>query len=312
MDLTILFYTIMKLAILIGIGMFLAYKISFSEDIRQFLVFIIINISLPALIISSFLQVTVDRSLLGHILIVFLFSFCYIVASLIITGGFVKVLKFKSNRVRETAFLSAFGNTGFIGIPLCASIFGAKGAVLAAAYDAGNALLLWSIGVLLMQDNRKLTLANLKKMINAPNIAVILGVLLAVNQFNPGILVKDVLSSVASLASPSAMIYIGMLTMTILKERNFISTKLIAIPVSLKIVVFPLIGLGILTFINIPPDLKYLILIQMAMPSITTASIIFAMNKADEKYALMHTLLTCFLSLLTIPLLIVIGGLVII
>ena len=62
-----------------------------------------------------------------------------------------------------------------------------------------------------------------------------------------------------------------------------------------------------LTLFNFPQEIKYLLLIQMTMPSITTSSIIFAMNKADENYALMHTLVTSLLALITIPLLMMAG-----
>ena len=150
MELTVLFNTIMKLAILIGIGMFLASKIPFTNDIRKMLIFLIVNISLPALILNGFLQVEVEDSLLKQIVIAFIFGCCFILFSLFFGGLAAKLLKFKEIALVKR-LLSAFGNTGFIGIPLCASIFGPKGAVLAAAFDGGTALLVWSLGVLLVK-----------------------------------------------------------------------------------------------------------------------------------------------------------------
>lgn len=105
MELTVLFNTIMKLAILIGIGMFLASKIPFTNDIRKMLIFLIVNISLPALILNGFLQVEVEDSLLKQIVIAFIFGCCFILFSLFFGGMAAKLLKFKGNRIGETAFV---------------------------------------------------------------------------------------------------------------------------------------------------------------------------------------------------------------
>ncbi|MCQ6277529.1 hypothetical protein JMM81_21965 [Bacillus sp. V3B] len=46
----------------------------------------------------------------------------------------------------------------------------------------------------------------------------------------------------------------------------------------------------------------------MAMPSVTTASIILALYHADEDYGVMHTLVTNLLCLVTIPAIVLLGG----
>ena len=46
----------------------------------------------------------------------------------------------------------------------------------------------------------------------------------------------------------------------------------------------------------------------MAMPSVTTASVILALYNADENYGVVHTLLTNFLVLVTVPVIVILGG----
>ena len=157
-DYSILIFTIVKLALLMGIGMWLTKKLNFTTDVRRFLIFVIINITLPALILNGFLQLTIDNTLMKEIAIVFIFSVAFNVIGLLCGWSFAKMIGLPSVKARETGFLSIFGNTGLIGIPLCAALFGPKGAVLAAVFDAGMSLTLWTVGVLFIQGKLNITL----------------------------------------------------------------------------------------------------------------------------------------------------------
>ena len=167
MDYSILLFTIFKLAVLLAIGVWIAYKIPLTKDIRGLLIFTIINIALPAIILNGFFQVEMNDSLINQMMIIFLFSISFIIIGLIIGWLFSKLIGLNPLKARETAFLSTFGNTGLIGIPLCASLFGAKGAVFAAVFDAGMSLMLWTVGILFIQGKRKVTLQNVKSMLSA-------------------------------------------------------------------------------------------------------------------------------------------------
>lgn len=308
MDYSILLFTIIKLSILLAIGMWLTNKIPLTKDIRGFLIFVIINIALPAIILNGFFQVKINDSLIQQMIIIFIFSVCFILLGLIIGWLSSKLLGFQPNKARETAFLSSFGNTGLIGIPLCASLFGAKGAVFAAVFDAGMSLMLWTVGILLIQGKRTVSLQNLKSMLSAPNVAVLTGILITILKLDLGFFIKDVTSTLAGVASPLAMIYIGMLTMTIIRSKKRVSAKLVSVPVTLKLLVYPIIGIMVLMILPISRDVEQVLLIEMAMPSIATASVIFALYQADEDYGVIHTLFTNLFCLGTIPIIMLIGS----
>lgn len=55
-------------------------------------------------------------------------------------------------------------------------------------------------------------------------------------------------------------------------------------------------------------NIKQILLIKLAMPSVTTASVIFALHHADEDYGVIHTLFTNLLCLVTIPIIVLLGG----
>lgn len=307
MDYSILILTILKLAIMMGIGMFLTYKIQFTPDVRKFIIFVIINIALPAIILNGFFQITFEDTLMKQLVIIFIFSVAFNVIGLLIAWSFAKALKLGKLKARETGFLATFGNTGLIGIPLCAAIFGPKGAVFAAVFDAGMSLILWTVGVLFIQGKKDISLKTFLSMLSMPNVAVLLGIMLTFFQIKPIYFIKDITATLAGAASPLAMIYIGLLVMTIIKANKRVSPKLVAIPVSFKLVILPSLGMLVLSFLPIAQEVRQVLLIEMMMPAITTAPIIFALYQADEDYAVMHSLATNLLALVTIPLLFFIG-----
>ncbi len=290
-----------------GLGMWLTTKISFTADVRRFLIFVIINIALPAIILHGFFQITIDDSLVEQMFIIFVFSLCFNAIGLVLGWLFAKSMGLSPLKARETGFLAIFGNTGLIGIPLCAAIFGPKGAVFAAVFDAGMSLMLWTVGVLFIQGKKQVTFKNLRSMISVPNIAVLVGLTITFLQLDPGFFLKDLTATLAGAASPLAMIYIGMLTMTIIKEKKKISAKLIAIPATLKLLLFPLIGMLVLSLLPVTQEVQQVLFIVMAMPTISTASIILARYQADENYGVINTMVTTLFSLITVPLVFLVG-----
>ena len=63
-----------------------------------------------------------------------------------------------------------------------------------------------------------------------------------------------------------------------------------------------------LPFYQVNGDVEQLLVIEMAMPSVTTASVILARYHADEEYGVMHTLVTNMVVLDTVPIIVLLGG----
>ena len=305
MDFAILWIAIGKIALMLGIGMWVGHRVvPMNPDIRKMFIFLIINVTLPALILNGFLQLAVDREFLGELLGIFVFTFCFILAGAFAGWLVARAFRLSPQKAREAGFLSAFCNSGLIGIPLCSALFGPKGAVMAAVFDAGMAIVLWTVGVWMVRpERRKLTAASLRSVVNGPLIGIAIGFVVILADLEPGRFARELIAALGGAASPLSMFYIGMLIMMMIKARKRVSPKLMALPVAMKLFVLPLAALAIL---NVLPflggDARSLIHIQMSLPNIATASIIMAMAGADEEYGAMAMLVTTLLSLATIPL----------
>jgi|HigsolmetaAR203D_1030402.scaffolds.fasta_scaffold00632_9 hypothetical protein len=306
MDFSILLIAIGKIAVMLGLGMWVGHKVvAINPDIRKLLIFLIIYVTLPALILNGFLQLETNRELLRQLFGIFAFSFIFTLTGLFLGWLIARAFRLSPQKAREAGFLSIFGNLGLIGIPLCATMFGPKGALMAAVFDAGMAPILWSFGAWFVQpERRKMSVKSLKSVINGPIVAIAIGVVIILLDLEPGRFAREVIGTLSGAASPLSMFYIGMLIMAMFKARMRVSLKLLSLPVSLKLIVFPLLALCMLSFLPFySTEVKFLILILASLPNIATASIIMAMSGADEEYGAMSLLTTTLLSLVTIPLL---------
>ena len=98
-----------RLAVLLGIGMWLAKRMSFTKDVRSFLIFVIINIALPAIILNGFFQVAIDNNLMKQIIIIFIFSLFVLIYAFYVRGwAFSRTIGLGALKARETAFLATF------------------------------------------------------------------------------------------------------------------------------------------------------------------------------------------------------------
>lgn len=309
MDYTILIMAIIKMTVIIGIGCILAHYSPFTESSKKLMVQLIINIALPSIIFNGFIQIDVTSELIMQLGLMFMVASLFILFCML--AGWFIARQFPSmyNKAKEVAFLSSIGNSGLIGIPLCAALFGPIGAVFASVYDAGTTILLFTLGIMMLQGQKKITLRQLKSLVNLPLIAVVMGTLVILFKIELNPFIKDVSQTLANTASPLALIYIGMAILPIIKTRKKVQVFKIALPVGLKLLIFPLITIVFFMFVPLPIHVLQVLLVQVSLPTITTASVILALYGADEEMGVFSSVFSIILSLLTIPLIIYIGRL---
>ncbi len=299
MEFSTVFESILMIAIMIVLGALLSRTFPFNSDTRKMFVSIIVNVAMPCIILSSIFKMDIDAGIFKKVLIVFGLS---IIINLLGIGlGWLLAVLGKMRHSREIAILSGLGNTGFIGIPLCAALLGPEGALLAAIFDAGVDVVIWTAGALMLQKNEGFAFRNLRSLINIPTAAIVAGLVIAYFNLKPPELIIRVTDSLAALATPLAMFYIGVLIMTLQPAKVRATGTQVGIPLLVKLIVMPLaVGLTVHWF---PFDavMMHALLIQSMMPTLTLASILFAKYSANEEMGALTTVLSTIVSLATIP-----------
>lgn len=311
MDMSAVFQTIALIGLFIFIGVLLSRSFPFNEDTRSMFITLIVNAAIPAIILSSIFNVEMSPERFRVIIIVFIIA-VFINIFGIALGYLVAFLFYReAENKNELAILSGLGNTGFIGIPLCAVLFGPEGALYAAIFDAGVDFTIWTVGVFLLQEKKQFRLSMLKEMINIPILAILIGLSAAFFQLKPPALFIDLFDYLAALAAPLAMFYIGAIIRNLDRSRITSSARQMWIPIVVKLFVVPLSVAIFVLFISLDVLVIKTILIQSMMPTITLASILFAKFHADEEMGAMTTVVSTLISLLTIPLMIYVVDLIV-
>lgn len=304
MELSIVIQSIAIISLMILIGAALSKSFRFNEDTRGVFISLIVNVAMPSIILSSIFNVKMDEDTFSTIILVFFIS---ILINLVGIGlGWLLSFTFynKSKKHAELALLAGLGNTGFIGIPLCAVLIGPEGALYAAIFDAGVDFTIWTVGVLLLQKGKSIGLQTFKSMINIPLVSIFVGLIVSYFHYRPPTLIINLVDQLAALAAPLAMFYIGILVMTLKVSKVKESGLKVWIPISVKLMMLPALVALLIGYFQLNMTIVQTILIQSMMPTLTLASILFAKYSADEDMGAITTVLATILALLTIPVMI--------
>ncbi|MDT8860116.1 AEC family transporter [Alkalihalobacillus sp. MEB130] len=304
MNLQTVIASVSVMAIIMMIGVLIERKTKPGIQAKQLIIQILIIVAVPSVILNAIFQTDINEDVLSQMGLIFLVSLVINGLGILLGLCVAKIMGFTSLKARQIAVLSGLGNTGFIGIPLCASIFGPLGGLLASIFDAGMALTAFTLAVLLLQEKVRFSLANFKPLLNPPVFAITFGLLFAISGLEVPSIVKQVTGTLAGIAAPLAMLYVGLLIPSIFhKEKvgSSLQVKNVALPIFLKLLLMPIVTLLIMRGIPMDTLMKELIIIQSAMPTLTLATVLFVRYSDGDRSGLITVVLSTALSLLSIP-----------
>ncbi|MEW9502661.1 AEC family transporter [Jeotgalibacillus marinus] len=302
MDIQIVLSTISVMGIMIAIGTFFAYRVDVTREVKYTLILIILNVAVPAVILNGVFSVEMTGQTLSLAAMVFGISLAYHLLALGMVGLFARIFRFKSTFAVKMMILGALGNTGFIGIPLAATIFGAEGGFLAAIFDAGLSVIVYTVVLYILQIEGKFQFRQLKAVINIPIMAILLGILVAVTGFEPPQMVIQLTSMLAGLAAPMAMLYVGMLLPPLFKKKRKVFFPEVWFPLSFRLLVIPLTVMVIFNVFSFDGWIANMIVLQTAMPTAMVIAVLFSRYTEEEDTAVVTIFSSTLLSLATIPL----------
>ncbi|MBB6448398.1 hypothetical protein HNR44_000347 [Geomicrobium halophilum] len=301
MDTATVTLAIATMAVIIILGAGFAFRFPITIEVKQLFMGIIINIAVPSIILNGVFNTELTDEIMQQVLIVFGFSIVFNVFAVFFSFLIGKIFRFQTSMAKKLAILAAFGNSGFIGVPLCATIFGPIGGLLAAVFDAGLDVVLFSVGVYFLQSHGSFDFRHLKAMINAPLIAITAGLLFAISGLNAPVLLQDLTSMLSSIAAPLAMLYIGFLLPPFFqKGQSFIFPQL-WFPISMRLLLIPAISVTVITFLPLDHFLQQIFVILTAMPTFMLATVLFSRYTNVEDTSVMTVIYSTILCLGTIP-----------
>lgn len=297
--------SIFSIIIMISIGYILTTKKWLDEKVADAFVKLVVNISLPGLMINDILS-TFDKSKLSHLAsglaVPFLsIGICYFIA--VIISKLIKVPRSRQGLFQSMFFVS---NTIFIGLPVNLALFGTPSIPYVFLYYIANTSFFWTIGVYgISKDGNKncesiFSKNTLKRIISPPLMGFVIGIILILLEIKLPKFIMDSCRYLGNLTTPLSMIFIGITLHSIKLSKIKLSRDMIFLMIG-RFVISPFIVFLLLKFYHIPKLMGNVFIIQSAMPVMTNSSIIAKSYNADYEYATFMTVLTTILSLVFIP-----------
>lgn len=217
----------------------------------------------------------------------------------IIAPLFVKLMKVQPAQKGAFTFCLMYGNTAFLGIPICSLLFGSEGAFYAVMYNFGITMIILSFGIWTLSGGGKNTLRNL--LVNPLIWSMVAGILIAVSGIQLPEWVINPLSTVGNATLPIALLVAGAQIGNMPLEKNGYASSIIFVTVS-RLVLVPAILIVIFFLLGWHDTEHQVMILQAAMPVGIASTILANRYQADGHFAAIATVWTTLLALLSLPL----------
>ncbi|MBS5885702.1 MAG: AEC family transporter [Clostridium sp.] len=300
----IVFNKIIALFLIILIGVYGTKKHIINDDVNKGLRRILLEITLPLLVINSF-SFSFDEGMGRNIITAFIYSILFMILGGIISYILLKPLKGEKKKILH--FANFFSNCGFIGFPIINSIFGAEGVVYTSIFNMVFTIFLWTYGVMIFSD--KLSKENIKKVLLNPSIiAVYIGIPIMIFNIKLPASILDTTKIVGDMTAPISMIIVGSILSKV-KIKSIFKEASVYYGALIKLIVIPLAIYMIKLIIKDNSSVIDTIIVIQAMPAAAMTSIFAADFDKEKEYGAIVVFVTTLLSIITIPVIVKLIGL---
>lgn len=233
-----------------------------------------------------------------------LISIAVTLAGLIIGCLFVGFIRGEQHKLQFLSLVT-FQNSGYLTLALVAALLPADKLnpmfIYIFLFLLGFNLVLFSLGVYILSFTKEKKF-ELGSLFSPPVIAILFSLLLislGVGKFVPEAIVKP-LRMVGDCTLPLAMLVVGGNLASI--HLGHIDRKAMTLAILTKLVILPALGLWFVIKFKFPELVGLLIVMQLAVPSATTLSLINRHYKKEDLLISQGIFLTHIISLVTLPL----------
>lgn len=276
---------------------------------------LVMNIALPCTILASLHDAEALPSVETMLLIVAATFLVYVVA-VPMAFALAALLRVPVETRAAYRFAVAFGNCGFIGLPVISAIFGTSALLYAAISLIPANVALFGVGALLFSSaegdaadggiGKKLrrVFASLKTPTLVMSVAVLVLALLGIK--NLGI-VGDAASIVGQMTTPLALLVTGS-SMATYQVRSMLANYRAYIVAAARLVLVPLASLVVIRLLPLDPLATGVVIVDSSMPVATVGTLFCLQHHVDVKPMLQITFISIVGSILSIPLVTVLVG----
>ena len=204
--------------------------------------------------------------------------------------------------------VTSFSNLGFMGVPIISAVYGENAVFLASLGNIPFNILLYTVGVMLLQSGGSREKISIKSMINVPVVATLAATVIFFFEIPMPVIVEDVAAMLSDACVPLSMMCIGLSLGSVSIKDAFIHPRLYGLNL-MRLVAAPLAVWLVLRFFVSDVVMLGSLVIIAACPSAIICAILGMDYGRDGVEASETIFLGTVLSMFTIPLLISLLGL---
>ena len=297
MDVLSLLGVIGGLLALVAVGVALRMSGLLAADDSRPLNTVLMYVALPALIFSSVHRAQLDPAL-GMLPAI---AWAVAIAGLAIGWVLSRLLKLEGPLAGAFIMACVFGNTGYMGYPVASALMGDPGLVRAIFSDVfGNTAAVISVGSVVagFYGAHDVKVNPLKEIVTFPPFIALAAALVLHGVPMPEV-VTSWLDALGTIVVPVIMISVGLS----LKPRELKGhLSLASVVVAVKLVVLPLLALGLGTLLLDDPDSLRVAVIEAGVPTMMLLVIMGQRFKLDSDFIASAILATMVGAVVTVPL----------
>lgn len=315
-DMTVLVNQLIQLFLIICVG-YLIFKFNIlNETVNRHLNGLVLNVTLPLLTISSVLEMKnhPDSSTIFSLFAVSIaFYIIMPMIAFIVVKIMLKTMHIVKARQGIYMFMLIFSNVGFMGMPVLQAACGENGttavfyaAVLNIFFNIGA----FTYGVVMIGygDTVKTTL-KLKSLLSPGIICSVLAVVIYALNIHFPATIENVIGTIGDLTSPLAMLLVGS-TLASMKFSEVFNEWRVYVFAIIKQFILPILLYPVFR-ICISDDLLFNVMfIEFLMPVANIALILATEHDLDYKFVSKTIFISTVMSLVTIPLVIYLCGII--
>lgn len=266
-----------------------------KKEGRSSLIGILINITLPCMILHSFEQDVGIQELIaaGQAMII---SACCCVASYLI--GVVIWRKKPAEKRAVLEFATMFSNQGNAGLPIIQLVFGSQGVFYTSFLLIPVRVLMWTLGVsLFVKQEGKARWRTL--LVNPSLLVVFVGLFILLTPFKLSQVFSTAITNIGNMTGPLSMMLIGA-SLADMNLREALDRDAFLLS-AVRLLGLPVLAMLILRALPVEPMIWQVQAVLIAMPAASNTAILAEMYGRDHSFAAKCVFITTILSLITVP-----------
>jgi len=297
MQINVVIDQVIMLFLVLLVGFYARKRQIINEEMTGRLGDLLLQVTQPLLIISSF-----NFDLSGEVLFN---ALLVIVLSVLIHSFFILITRFLYRRYEKNVrsvlrYVTIFANCGFMGFPILQSIFGSRGVFYGSLYAMPFNVFALYYGMKIFSG--KSDENAIRNIVTHPIIiSVIVGMILFLLKIQLPRPVSEAMALTGSVTSPLSMLIIGALLAEV-PLRGILHGTYIYLGSVMRLIIVPLLVYGLLSLLPLPKEVFQICVILAAMPAAANTAIMAEKYGGDALLASRFISITTMFSILTIPL----------